>query len=116
MQALRHAMLSTAYRIIFLHSQMHRNTYNTYIPYIVLTCVCRIARIVLQKKYQQKVNECVADLLEQDKTLHSAKIQSLIAKTLKLDTDVTSSNLSGNNNYRHSFVNLYHITGVCVHI
>lgn len=94
--------------LLFLHSQIHRNTYTTYRSYIVLTCVGRIARIALQKKYQEKVNECIAELLKHDKMLHSAKIQSLIAKTLKLDVDATSFNLSGNNNYRHSKPLSYH--------
>ncbi|XP_065899133.1 carboxylic acid reductase-like [Dysidea avara] len=66
-----------------------------------LTSSEKIARIALQKKYQEKVNECVAELLEQEKKSHTANIQSLIAKTLQLNVDVTSSNLSGKTFVEH---------------
>ena len=50
---------------------------------------------MLQRKYQEKVNQCVADHLEQDVGIRLTDIQSLIVQTLGLNIDKASSSLSG---------------------
>lgn len=61
----------------------------------VYTHPYRIARVMLQRRYQEKVNQCVADCLEQEKGTRHADIQSLIIQTLGLNIDNASSSLSG---------------------
>ena len=46
---------------------------------------------MLQRKYQEKVNQCVAECLEQDKRVQPTDIQSVIAQTLGMNIDKTSS-------------------------
>ena len=50
---------------------------------------------MLQRKYQEKVNQCVAECLEQNKELLVTDIQSLIAQTLGLNIDKATTSLSG---------------------
>ena len=57
-------------------------------------CVFRIARIMLQKKYQERVNQCVSKLTQhKEPYLPNSNVYSLIAETLGLQTD-TASELS----------------------
>ena len=58
-------------------------------------CPCRVARVMLQRKYQEKVNHCVAHYLEQDEGARLTDIWSLIVQTLGLNIDKTDSSLSG---------------------
>jgi len=63
----------------------------------------RVARVVLQRKYQEKVNQCVAELLELDKGTRLTDIQSLIAQTLGINIDKASSSLSGSYKALYSY-------------
>ena len=55
----------------------------------------RVARVMLQRKYQGQVNHYVADRLEQDEGMRLTDLCSLIIQTLGLNIDKTSSSLSG---------------------
>ena len=57
--------------------------------------VHRIARIALQKRYQDRVNQCVAELPAQDSSYVSPAIPTVIAQMLGLKVDLTSATLSG---------------------
>ena len=53
-------------------------------------CVFRIARITVQKKYQQRVNQCVSKLIQDKKESLPSDVHSLIAQTLGLQIDASS--------------------------
>ena len=55
----------------------------------------RVARVMLQRKYQEKVNQYVADRLEQNQGMRLTDVRSLIRQTLGLNVNETSSALSG---------------------
>ena len=57
--------------------------------------VYRIARITLQKRYQDIVDQCVSKLPEQDSSYVSPAIPTIIAQMLGLKVDFTSATLSG---------------------
>jgi len=57
--------------------------------------VYRIARIALQKRYQDRVNQCVSKLPTQDSSYVSPAIPAVIAQMLGLKVDFTSATLSG---------------------
>ena len=59
----------------------------------VRMCTLRIARITVQKKYQQRVNQCVSKLMQEKETCLSSDVHLLITQTLGLQID-TSSKLS----------------------
>lgn len=56
--------------------------------------VFRISRVALQKKYQEKVNQCVSKLIQDKKSDLSSNVHTLIAQMLGLQID-TASKLSG---------------------
>jgi len=57
--------------------------------------VYRIARIALQKRYQDRVNQCVSKLPTQDSSYVSPAIPAVIAQMLGLKVDFASAKLSG---------------------
>jgi len=57
--------------------------------------VYRIARIALQKRYQDRVNQCVSKLPTQDSSYVSPAIPAIIAQMLGLKVDFASAKLSG---------------------
>ena len=50
---------------------------------------------MLQRRYQEKVNQCVADYLQQDEGTRLTDIRSLIVQTLGLSNDKIDFSLSG---------------------
>ena len=60
---------------------------------------------MLQRKYQEKVNQCVAHYFEQDEGTRLIDIRSLIVQTLGLNIDKTDSSLSGT--YIYSYMYTY---------
>lgn len=64
---------------------------HTYYMICIQVCVFRIARMMLQKKYQERVNQCVSKLTQhKEPCLPDTDVYSLIAETLGLETDATS--------------------------
>lgn len=50
----------------------------------------RIARVMLQKKYQERVEQCVSKSTQHEEPHRPTSIHSLIAQTLGLQLDTTS--------------------------
>ncbi|XP_065898942.1 carboxylic acid reductase-like isoform X2 [Dysidea avara] len=66
-----------------------------------LTSSEKIARIALQKRYQDRVNQCVAELPAQDSSYVSPAIPTVIAQMLGLKVDLTSATLSDKSFSQH---------------